>query len=72
MFRQTAAPGQALFLKPAIMLQPLAQVLTTFTQSVAAGDNEAALDLTNLPTGLYTLQLWKDKQLFLQKLVIAR
>jgi hypothetical protein len=48
------------------------QVITTFTRSVAAGDNQAELDLTNLPPGLYTLQLWKDKQLFLQKLVIAR
>lgn len=48
------------------------QVLRAFTQSVTAGDNEAALDLTHLPTGLYTLQLWKDKQLFLRKLVIAR
>jgi hypothetical protein len=48
------------------------QVLRTFTQSVAAGDNQAELDLTNLPTGLYTLQLWKDQQLFLRKLVIAR
>jgi len=48
------------------------QILTTFTRSVAAGDNAAALDLTHLPAGLYTLQLWKDKRLFLRKLVIAR
>jgi hypothetical protein len=48
------------------------QILRTFTQSVAAGDNQAALDLTSLPAGLYTLQLWKDNQLFSRKLVIAR
>ncbi|CAA9210724.1 MAG: CE3 / CBM13 / GH5_35 [uncultured Cytophagales bacterium] len=48
------------------------QVLRTFTQSVAAGNNQAELDLTTLPAGLYTLQLWKDKQLFFHKLVLAR
>jgi hypothetical protein len=47
------------------------QILTTFIQSVAASKNQAALDLTTLPAGLYTLQFWKDNQLFLRKLVIA-
>jgi hypothetical protein len=48
------------------------QVIKRFAQSVAAGGNQAELDLTNIPAGLYILQLWKDELLFWQKLVLAR
>lgn len=48
------------------------QVLQQTTQNVAAGSNLMTLDLSALPTGLYSLQLICDDQVYTEKVVVRK